>query len=50
MAAMLLPVASPSSPPNVMMGVRQAKYKNIHEATHWTDKASVKSDKYLVLE
>jgi hypothetical protein len=47
-AAMLLPVASPSNPPNVMIGVRQAKYRKIQEAMHWSDSASVKSDTYLL--
>src|SRR3954463_15513455 len=43
---MLLCVGFPSKPPNVMMGVRQAKYKNIQLAKHWLAMASVKSDQY----
>ena len=44
-AAILLLVASPSNPPNVMIGVRQAKYMKIIEAIHCTAIASLKSDK-----
>ena len=49
-AAMLLPVAWPKRPPNVMMGDRQAKYKNIHEAMHCRASASFMSDQYLYSE
>ena len=49
-AAMLLPVAWPNRPPNVMMGERQAKYKKIHEAMHCRASASLKSDQYLYSE
>ena len=49
-AAMLLPVAWPKRPPNVMMGDRQAKYKNIHEAMHCRASASLMSDQYLYSE
>lgn len=47
MAAMLLCVALPSNPPNVIIGVRQAKYRKSQEARHCVDKASLKSDQYL---
>lgn len=46
-AAMLFPVAVPSNPPKVMIGDKQAKYKNIQEATHCIANASLKSDQYL---
>lgn len=46
MAAILLPVALPNSPPNVMIGDKQAKYKNIHDAIHCELRASLKSDQY----
>lgn len=38
-----LSVASDSNPPKVIMGVRQAKYKNTNDAIHWTLRASFKS-------
>jgi len=44
---MLLPVAWPKRPPNVIMGDRQAKYKKIQEAMHCRASASLKSDQYL---
>ncbi len=34
MAAIFLPVTSLKSPPKVIIGDKQAKYKNIQEATH----------------
>ena len=37
------PVASPRSPPNVMMGVKHAKYRKKKEATHWMWAASFMS-------
>lgn len=40
---MLFPVASPNNPPNVMIGVKHAKYKKKIEATDWRAKASLKS-------
>ncbi len=43
---MLLSVADPSRPPNVMIGVRQAKYMKKNEAMAWTWKASLKSLQY----
>ena len=39
-------VAYPSKPPNVMIGVKQAKYKNAIAGMHWKFKASLKSLKY----
>lgn len=46
MAAILFPVTPPNSPPNVIIGERQAKYRNIQEATHCRFNASLKSDLY----
>ena len=46
-AAKWFPVASPSNPPKVIIGDREAKYKNVIDAILWTAKASVKSDLYL---
>ncbi len=43
---MLFPVAEPSRPPKVMIGVRQAKYRKKMEAIDWRTKASLKSDQY----
>lgn len=43
---MLFPVASPSKPPNVMIGVKQAKYRKKIDATDCNTKASVKSEIY----
>jgi len=43
---MLWSVAVSSRPPNVMIGVRHAKYMKKNEARHWTCKASLKSLKY----
>lgn len=34
MAAIFFPVASLKRPPNVIIGDRQAKYKNINDAMH----------------
>lgn len=45
-AAILFPVAEPRRPPNVMIGDKQAKYKNIHDAIHCVLSASLKSEKY----
>lgn len=44
-AAMFFPVASLSNPPKVIMGDKQAKYKKMKDATHWSARASLKSDK-----
>jgi hypothetical protein len=44
---MLLPVAWPNRPPNVIIGDRQAKYRKIQEAMHCRASASLKSDQYL---
>ena len=44
-AAILLSVASPSNPPNVIIGVRHAKYMKIIDAIHCTARASLKSEK-----
>lgn len=43
---MLLSVASPRRPPNVIMGVRQAKYRKMKDARHWMCNASLKSLRY----
>ncbi len=41
----LLSVAAPSRPPNVMIGVRQAKYMKKMDAMHCTCNTSLKSDR-----
>jgi hypothetical protein len=43
-AARRFSVASPNSPPKVIIGDKEAKYKNVIDAMLWTAKASVKSD------
>ena len=48
-AARWFSVASPKSPPNVMIGDSEAKYKKAIEARHWMEAPSVKSDQYLIV-
>lgn len=40
------PVASPRSPPNVMIGAKHAKYRKNTDAIDCSANASLKSDKY----